>query len=566
MFDKIKSIAEQQSIREVARDLLVELCEIDTTPNADVSVMRRAESACFEILERELGQISLEGLACERRAIDPAISEHPDFSLLHFTKTPERPEGLPATEVYKDRGNLVCTVPGFRTEDGTSLALNAHIDVVAPYVSPSVKDGTAFGRGACDDKGPVVGMVAALKIVDQYLRETGQRLRGNVVSMFVIEEETGGNGSLALATDAELKKHYDAILVEECCDNNIHPANRGAVWYKTALAGEGLNLFELAMFVVEEMEKEGRSIRTESFHPLFPQRPVQTCHGMIGHVGEHPSRICGELGFTVTFPDAPGEAAERLLRDCIDFALEEYVGRYGDKTQVNDPQTGMPKVAKHLDITAAGETVTLDVHGSTGHMGSIFENDGAITKMSYLVRALVRSRKALEEAAGGTVRIDLKDAAYGDELVLEGGQGFVPTHDITEVMERMARSVERGAESYLRLLEDARAGADVATTTYDKLHNAAFDGDPESQAMRNAIAAAKDAGIWRDQPVTGWTVSCDARLFARAWPEMPVLTSGAGKLAHAHSDEEQLDLDALETSALFLAAFILRHVGTCKAG
>ena len=51
-------------------------------------------------------------------------------------------------------------------------------------------------------------------------------------------------------------------------------------------------------FVNEEMEKEGAAIRAESRHELFPQRPVQTCHGIIGPFGEHPSRICGEVSFT----------------------------------------------------------------------------------------------------------------------------------------------------------------------------------------------------------------------------------------------------------------------------
>ena len=50
--------------------------------------------------------------------------------------------------------------------------------------------------------------------------------------MFVIDEEMGGNGSLALAVDHELKARYDSILVLECTGNRLHPANRGAVFIK----------------------------------------------------------------------------------------------------------------------------------------------------------------------------------------------------------------------------------------------------------------------------------------------------------------------------------------------
>ena len=29
-------------------------------------------------------------------------------------------------------------------------------------------------------------------------------------------------------------------------------------------------------------------------------------------------------------------------------------------------------------------------------------------------------------------------------------------------------------------------------------------------AMRHAVAAAKEVGMWREQPIKGWTVSCDS--------------------------------------------------------
>jgi acetylornithine deacetylase/succinyl-diaminopimelate desuccinylase-like protein len=60
----------------------------------------------------------------------------------------------------------------------------------------------------------------------------------------------------------------------------------------------------------------------------------------------------------------------------------------------------------------------------------------------------------------------------------------------------------------------------------------------------------------------GWTVSCDSRLFATEYPGMPVLTFGAGKLAHAHADNEQLDIEELRSAVEFLAIFLLRHTGT----
>ena len=552
------------------KDLLVELCRIDTTPKPDVARMQVAEDACFRILERELSGLAFPGARLERRPINPAIQNHPNYSLLHFTKTPQRPSGLSAEETYARRSNLLYVVPGAAVpRAGKSVALNAHIDVVAPFFPPRVAGGTVFGRGSCDDKGPALGIIAALKVLSQVMPKAGLAWNRNVVAMLVVEEETGGNGSLSLAIDRELRHLYDSIVVGECTGLKFYPANRGAVWYRAELKPvPGASLVEMFAFVNEELEKEGAAIRAESRHPLFPQRPVQTCHGIIGPWGEHPSRICGEASFVVRFKRRPNEHTEALVRDCLEAGLTGYIGLYGDKTKVKDPATGKAMVTRHYDCRRASNEFEVVVHGATGHMGAIRERDGAITKMAHLVRSLVLSRGRIESAAGGPVCFELADRRHagnrslGSSLVLEGGQGFVPTHRIEEVMDRLRQAVWRGAENYLRRIGRAERGEDVVGMAYEKLHNAAFDGDADSVSVRNAIAAAKACGLWKDEPVLGWTVSCDARLFATEYPGMDVLTFGPGQLAFAHSDQEQIALDEIRAAAEFLAVFLLRQTGT----
>ena len=553
--------ARSAKTRGYIEKLLIELCRVDTTPNADVSAMRTVENQCFEILERELTALIFAKARIERRPINPEIQSHPNYSLPHFTKTPQRPAGLSAEETYDGRSNLVFIAPGRENKArGQSIALNAHLDVVAPYFPPRVKDGIVFGRGACDDKGPVVAIVTAMRILSEVMAQAGMALNRNLVTMFVVEEESGGNGSLSLATDRELKELYDSILVGECAGLNIYPANRGAVWYKAELKPpHGISAFEISAFIIEEMEKEGAAIRAESRHKLFPQRPVQTCHGIIGPFGEHPSRICGETRFTVQFDVKPDAAAESLLHDCLESGLAQYIGLYGDKTKVK-AATGKPMVSRHYDVKRRGKGFEVAVHGATGHMGAIRERDGAITKMAQLVRSLVLSEAKLS-ALAGPMRLELSGAS-DDSLILEGGQGFVPTHGIEEVMTRMRQAAQNGAEQYLRRCGRFESGEQTVTVVYEKLHNAAFDGDPGSPSMRNAIAAARVCGIWQEKPVTGWTVSCDARLFATEYPGMPVLTFGPGELAFAHSDQEQISLRDVAKAAEFLALFLLRQTGT----
>ncbi len=563
MVKAISARARVAGTQAYIQNLLLDLCRVNTTPNPDVAVMRAREAKCFQILEHELKALSFAHGWMERRPINPAIQSHPNYSLPHFTKTATRPAGLSAKQTYAGRSNLIYVAPGKTMKpSGKSVAINAHVDVVAPYFPPRVKGGIVFGRGACDDKGPVVAMVAALKILSEVMPQAGLKWNRNVVAMFVVEEETGGNGSLSLAIDRELKRLYDSIVVGECAGLKIYPANRGAVWYKAELKPpQGVSAFEMSAFVIEEMEKEGAAIRAESRHKLFPQRPVQTCHGIIGPFGEHPSRICGEVSFQIQFGRKPDKATETLVRDCLESGLAGYVGLYGDKTKVIEPATGKPMVARHYDLRRAGNGFEVAVHGATGHMGAIRERDGAITKMAHLVRSLVLSRAKLS-AKGGAMRLELGGKPVAKCLILEGGQGFVPTHTIDEVMERMRRAAQRGADHYLRQCGRKEAGAQTVAVAYEKLHNAAFDGDPDSPTMRNAIAAAKLCGLWRDEPVMGWTVSCDARLFATEYPGMPVLTFGPGELAVAHSDREQIDLRDVAKAAEFLALFLLRQTGT----
>ena len=561
------------------RSLLVELCRIDTTPNADVTKMAAAEDACFRVLERELNGLNFAAARVERRPINPAIQAHPHYSLLHFTRTPRRPLGLPPQAAYANRSNLVYVAPGSRVaRSGQSVALNAHLDVVAPFFPPRVKSNVVFGRGSCDDKGPVVSIVAAFKVLADLMPRFRLAWNQNVVAMFVVEEETGGNGSLSLALDRELKKLYDSIVVCECAGLKFHPANRGAVWYRVGLKpAPGVSLFEMFAFVNEELEKEGAAIRAESRHDLFPQRPVQTCHGIIGPFGEHPSRICGHVRFRVRFDQRPDPKTENLVRDCLESGLAAYIGLYGDKTKVIDPSTGKPMVARHYDFRHDGAGFEVDVYGATGHMGATRERDAAITKTAHLVRSLLFSRARLASLARGEVRFELGEptpdrsrhssSGPGDSdatLVLEGGQRFVPTHGIEEVMDRIRRAAQRGAEAYLRRVGRPERGADLAAVTYEKLHNVAYDGDPDSPSVRNAIAAAKACGLWKNEPVLGWTVSCDARLFAAEYPNMEVLTFGPGQLAFAHSDHEQISLEEIRAAVEFLAVFLLRQTGTLR--
>jgi acetylornithine deacetylase/succinyl-diaminopimelate desuccinylase-like protein len=202
------------------------------------------------------------------------------------------------------------------------------------------------------------------------------------------------------------------------------------------------------------------------------------------------------------------------------------------------------------------------VWGATGHIGSILENDGAITKMATMGRALLRSRAAIESAAGGRMSLQLEHWPDASKLLMEGGQGFLPTHAMADVQDRIQTAAWRGLEGYLRSMGSPADAKQALRVTYEKLHNAAFAGKADSPDMTHAIEAAKLAGLWKDGPVRGWDVSCDARIFACEYPDLPVITTGPGMLRYAHSDQEQIDMRDVVKACEFLAYFILKQTGT----
>jgi hypothetical protein len=194
----------------------------------------------------------------------------------------------------------------------------------------------------------------------------------------------------------------------------------------------------------------------------------------------------------------------------ITTAVAKYCDRYGDKTRENDPRTNRPKVDHHFEIRVLDHAIAVNVLGKAGHMGAILECDNAITKAAYVVQGLVgenRHSALLSGAAQFDLCLDPRLATGRErELVLEGGQGFVPTHDIKEIQWRLTGAVQTGVRQYCEAI-GIPYSTEMAKVTFEKLHNDAFEQPVDSPAMRAAIYACKRAGLWKDEPIVGWTVS-----------------------------------------------------------
>jgi acetylornithine deacetylase len=167
---------------------------------------------------------------------------------------------------------------------GRSIILNGHIDVVPegdssawnidPYSGDHV-NGKVFGRGSTDMKGGTVALLLAIEA----LKEKGVELKGDVFFQSVIEEESGGTGTLAA-----LERGYtaDAAIIPEPTNMKIFPKQQGSMWFRVCIKGkqahggtryEGVNAIDKAYTVIaalKELEQTRNENVTDSLYKNIP--------------------------------------------------------------------------------------------------------------------------------------------------------------------------------------------------------------------------------------------------------------------------------------------------------
>lgn len=184
---------------------------------------------------------------------------------------------------FKGSPNVVGVWKG--TGSGRSMILNGHIDVVPegdleqwdhhPY-SGEILDGKMYGRGVTDMKGGNTSLLLAI----ESLQQLGIQPKGDVIFQSVIEEESGGSGSLA----AVLKGYKaDAALIPEPTNMRIFPKQQGSMWFRIVVKGrsahggtryEGISAIEKAMIVINHIRMLEDKRNALIHDPLYANTPI----------------------------------------------------------------------------------------------------------------------------------------------------------------------------------------------------------------------------------------------------------------------------------------------------
>ena len=260
-------------------------------------------------------------------------------------------------QVHPGRENLVAMVLGNPppVEGGELLLWDVHQDTVpveGMTIDPfggEVRDGRVYGRGACDVKGSMAAMLAALSRLaerspDPSLQPREGERRPTIVIAFTANEEFGFTGASALCdlwnpmrqaaaditggtiTPVRLfPRPPEAALVAEPTQFKIVTAHHGVARWRCHTIGRaahtsrpdaGVNAIYAMAQIVQAIERYHAGLSTTApEHPLCgrPSVCVSTMHGGVG-INTVPERATIEIDRRLGPEEQPGAAYDDLIR------------------------------------------------------------------------------------------------------------------------------------------------------------------------------------------------------------------------------------------------------------
>jgi acetylornithine deacetylase len=222
---------------------------------------------------------------------------------------------------------------------GRRIVLSGHLDVVPPgdlgtwTTDPwaaDVRDGALYGRGACDMKGGVAAILAAVRSLVS--SGAADRLDGEVLVALVPGEEDGGQGTLAAIRAGAVG---DLAVIPEPSTLDIVVAHAGAITFRLTVPGraahasqrrEGVSALDNLYVLLRALERDEARRNAAETNPLMTALglPYPTIVGIV-HGGQWASTVLDQVvvdgRYGVRLGQSPADAARDLFR-AIDDANE----------------------------------------------------------------------------------------------------------------------------------------------------------------------------------------------------------------------------------------------------
>ncbi|MBM7584235.1 acetylornithine deacetylase [Bacillus pakistanensis] len=323
---------------------------------------------------------------------------------------------------FEGNPNVVATLKG--NGGGRSIILNGHIDVVPegdpkdwrddPF-SGRVSEGKLYGRGSTDMKGGNVALLLAIEAIIS----TGIKLKGDVIFQSVIEEESGGTGTLAA-----LLRGYkaDAAIIPEPTNMKLFPKQQGSMWFRIKVKGksahggtryEGVNAIEKAMKVISSLRELEIKRNEEINDPLYQSIPIPVPIN-IGRIecGKWPSSVPDLAIIEGRVGVAPHETLEEVENDVENWLRE----------------------LKEQDEWFKEFPVELEWFGGRWQPGNLDHNHELMNTIKSAYREILNSEPIVEASPWGTDGGILSKGANIPVVVFGPGTTEV-AHDSNEYIE-----------------------------------------------------------------------------------------------------------------------------------
>jgi acetylornithine deacetylase len=280
------------------------------------------------------------------------------------------------------RTTLPVVVGRAGTAGGPRLILSGHLDVVPPgdpstwTVDPwaaEVRDGLLYGRGACDMKGGVASILAAVRSL---AADAGglDGLRGELLVVLVPSEEDGGQGTLAAIRSGATG---DMAVIPEPSRLDIVVAHAGAITFRLTVPGraahasqrrEGVSALDKLFVLTRALEADEASRNAAETDPLMTALglPYPTIIGIV-EGGEWASTVLDRVvaygRYGVRLGQSPADA-ERDLRAAVAAAgaAEDILRDHPVTVEITGGRFGSTRVpsdhALSVGLAAVAERVT----------------------------------------------------------------------------------------------------------------------------------------------------------------------------------------------------------------
>jgi acetylornithine deacetylase len=194
--------------------------------------------------------------------------------------------------------------------------LNAHCDTVdvqgmAEPFSGAIRDGRLYGRGSYDMKGSLAACMAAAKA----LKDSGTRLRGDVLVAAVADEEYGSLGT----SDMIARVKVDGAIVTEPTALEVCLAHKGYLWIEVAVAGRAAHGSKFQFGIDANMKMGQFLARLSELEKDLRSRPP---HPLVGPPSLHAAMLSGGTGLSTYAASStvqierrtvPGETEQKAL-------------------------------------------------------------------------------------------------------------------------------------------------------------------------------------------------------------------------------------------------------------